>query len=115
MTEDRGDRTPAVDLPEPDLAARDEAEEKDDRRVLGRQGALRLHSTPDVVAVMEPEHLAEIRRHWPAHAQKVRVLGVPDDYDPEEPELRRVLESKVRALLEEFQSTRPRARDRRTR
>lgn len=45
----------------------------------------------------------------------MRVLGVPDDYDPEEPELRRVLESKVRALLEEFQSTRPRARDRRTR
>ncbi len=33
----------------------------------------------DVVAVMELAHLAEIRRHWPDHARKVRVLGVPDD------------------------------------
>jgi protein-tyrosine-phosphatase len=33
----------------------------------------------DVVGVMEPGHLAEIRRLWPDHAWKVRVLGVLDD------------------------------------
>ena len=36
----------------------------------------------DVVAVMEAWHLVEIRRHWPDHVRKVRVLEVLDDYDP---------------------------------
>ena len=56
----------------------------------------------DVVAVMEPRHLVEIRRHWPDHAGKVRVLGVLDDYDPGEPELRDLLTSRVQALLAEL-------------
>lgn len=56
----------------------------------------------DIVAVMEPEHLEHIRRHWPDHAAKVRVLDVPDDYAPDEPELRELLTAKVRALLEEL-------------
>lgn len=56
----------------------------------------------DVVAVMEPEHLEHIRRHWPDHAAKVRVLDVPDDYVPDEPELRELLTAKVRALLEDL-------------
>ena len=56
----------------------------------------------DVVAVMEPRHLAEIRRHWPDHAGKVRVLDVLDDYDPGEPELRDLLTGKVKALLAEL-------------
>lgn len=66
----------------------------------------------DVVAVMEAGHLELIREQWPEHARKVRVLDVPDDYDPEEPALRRVLTPKVRALLEELDST-PGARRRR--
>jgi predicted protein tyrosine phosphatase len=53
----------------------------------------------DVVAVMEVRHLVEIRRHWPDHVDKVRVLGVRDDYDPGEPELRALLAGKVKALL----------------
>lgn len=55
----------------------------------------------DVVAVMEARHLAEIHRHWPDHARKVRVLEVPDDYDPGEPELRELVMGKVKALLAE--------------
>jgi predicted protein tyrosine phosphatase len=53
----------------------------------------------DVVAVMEPRHLADVQGLWPEHAAKVRVLGVPDDYDPGEPELREVLTARVQALL----------------
>ena len=65
----------------------------------------------DVVAVMETRHLVEIRRHWPDHVRKVRVLGVLDDYDPGEPELRDLLTVKVKALLAELsRSTEDRAR-----
>lgn len=56
----------------------------------------------NVVAVMEPRHLAEIQGHWPDHARKVRVLGVPDNYDPGEPDLRELLMGKVKALLAEL-------------
>ena len=55
----------------------------------------------DVVCVMEPEHDAYIRKHWPAYAGKVRVLGIPDVYDPDDPELRDRLTEVVRGLLEE--------------
>jgi predicted protein tyrosine phosphatase len=61
----------------------------------------------DVVAVMEPAHSAVIARRWPNHAAKVWVLDVPDDYDPEEPELRALLTPKLRALLEELGATEP--------
>jgi len=64
----------------------------------------------DVVAVMEAEHLATIRQHWPDQVGKVRVLGVPDDYDPEEPALRRVLLPRVQALLGELERAAPRVR-----
>ena len=57
----------------------------------------------DVVAVMEAEHLAEIRRFWPNHARKVRVLGIPDDYDPGEELLREFVRQKVEHLLAELQ------------
>jgi predicted protein tyrosine phosphatase len=60
----------------------------------------------DVVAVMERQHLVEIRRHWPDHVPKVRVLEVLDDYDPGEPELRDLLMGKVKALLAELESPR---------
>lgn len=56
----------------------------------------------DVAAVMEPAHLAEIRRFWPNHARKVRVLGVPDDYDPGEEPLREFVRQKVEHLLVEI-------------
>ncbi len=56
----------------------------------------------DVVAVMEAAHLADIRRHWPDHARKVRVLAVPDDYDSEEPELRALLTEKIRAFIDDL-------------
>ena len=56
----------------------------------------------DVVAVMEAQHLAEIRRHWPDHVRKVRVLEVLDDYDPGEPALRDLLTGKVKVLLAEL-------------
>jgi predicted protein tyrosine phosphatase len=56
----------------------------------------------DVVAVMESRHLAQIQSLWPEHVRKVRVLDVPDDYDPGEPELRDLLTEKVKVLLTEL-------------
>jgi predicted protein tyrosine phosphatase len=43
---------------------------------------------------------AAIEHQWPAHAPKLHVLGVPDDYDPEEPELRQLLTTRIRALVQ---------------
>ena len=48
---------------------------------------------------MEEEQLAVLRRQWPRHAAKVRVLEVPDEYVPTEPALREVLEERIRRLL----------------
>src|SRR5437588_3630938 len=56
----------------------------------------------EVVAVMEDAHLKLIQGHWPDHANKVVVLGVPDYYGPDEPELRALLAPKIRALLEDL-------------
>jgi predicted protein tyrosine phosphatase len=53
----------------------------------------------DVVVVMEPAHLALIARCWPQQVAKVRSLDVPDDYDPDEPDLRVLLIPKLRHLL----------------
>jgi len=53
----------------------------------------------DVVAVMDDAHRALIETSWPAHAHKVQVLGVLDEYDPDEPALRGVLAPKVRGLI----------------
>ena len=54
----------------------------------------------DVIAVMEARHLDTIQRHWPHHAEKVMVLEILDFFLPDEVELRDVLRSKVRELLE---------------
>jgi len=54
----------------------------------------------DVVAVMERGHLTHIERFWPDHLRKVRILDVPDDYDPSEGELHAVLREKIKALLD---------------
>ncbi|MGH7268216.1 MAG: protein tyrosine phosphatase [Candidatus Rokuibacteriota bacterium] len=56
----------------------------------------------DVVAVMETAHLDEIRSRWPDHARKVKVLGVPDDYDPDDPDLRALLSKRVGHLLDDL-------------
>jgi len=56
----------------------------------------------DVVAVMEPRHLTLIREHWPDYSGKAVVLGVPDDYNPSEPELRAALTPKIQLLVEEL-------------
>src|SRR2546426_4922843 len=54
----------------------------------------------DVVAVMEARHRDAIRRHWPHHAEKVMVLEVVDFFLPDEAELRKALEAKIRKLLD---------------
>jgi predicted protein tyrosine phosphatase len=63
----------------------------------------------DVVVVMEPAHLALIARRWPQQVAKVRMLDVPDDYDPGEPDLRALLTPKLRLLLAELDAV-PRRR-----
>jgi protein-tyrosine-phosphatase len=58
----------------------------------------------DVICVMEEEHRAYIRKRWPAEVPKVRVLGIPDVYEPEDDELRDRLTEVVRGLLAEGSS-----------
>jgi predicted protein tyrosine phosphatase len=53
----------------------------------------------DVVAVMERTHVDHIKQFWPDQVRKVRILDVPDDYDPSEGELHAVLSEKLQALL----------------
>jgi protein-tyrosine-phosphatase len=54
----------------------------------------------DVICVMETEHHAYIRKRWPGHAGKVRVLGIADVYEPDDEELRARLTQVVRGLLD---------------
>jgi predicted protein tyrosine phosphatase len=54
----------------------------------------------DVVVVMEPEHRDVIRRFWADQLPKVHVLGIPDDYDPDEAELKTVLTNKLAVVLQ---------------
>lgn len=56
----------------------------------------------DVIVAMEEEHRDHIARLWPDHLSKVRVLGIPDLYEPDEAELCQLLLPKIRALLEEL-------------
>ena len=56
----------------------------------------------DVIVVMDAGQAAWIRRDWPDQVGKVRVLAVPDAYDPGEGALRALLESKLRALVAEL-------------
>jgi protein-tyrosine-phosphatase len=55
----------------------------------------------DVICAMEAEQAAYIRKRWPAQASKVRVLGIPDVYEPDDDELRDRLTEVVRVLLAE--------------
>jgi protein-tyrosine-phosphatase len=55
----------------------------------------------DVICVMEAEHAGYIRKQWPGHDRKLRVLGIPDVYVPDDAELRDRLTEVVRGLLEE--------------
>jgi len=64
----------------------------------------------DVICVMEAEHEAYIRKHWPREVRKVRVLGIPDVYEPDDTELRDRLTDVVRGLLAEASGSHPRAR-----
>jgi protein-tyrosine-phosphatase len=70
----------------------------------GRQISGRDVGWADVICVMETEHETYIRKHWPAHAGKVRVLGIPDVYEPDDVELRERLTEVVRGLLSEGSS-----------
>ena len=62
----------------------------------GRPVTRRDVAWADVICVMEAEHDAYIRKHWPAEARKVRVLGIPDVYEPDDAELRDRLTEVVR-------------------
>ena len=79
----------------------------------GRALAARDLEWADVVCVMESEHGAHIRERWPLHGSKVRVLGIPDDYEPGDPVLRDRLTTHILSLLSEARSapvpSRPRA------
>ena len=53
----------------------------------------------DVVCVMEPEHAEQIRARWATAIAKIRVLGIPDIYSREDPELKDLLTTRMRRLL----------------
>lgn len=58
----------------------------------------------DLICVMESAHEARIRARWPLHGSKIRVLGIPDVYQPDDPALRDLMVRQVRALLSEATS-----------
>lgn len=49
MTEHGSDVAPPIEAPQPDLAAGDEAEEEDQRRVLGWEATLGLHPATELL------------------------------------------------------------------
>jgi protein-tyrosine-phosphatase len=53
----------------------------------------------DVICVMEKEQEALIRKRWPEHASKIRVLGIPDIYQRHDETLQALLTDVVRTLL----------------
>jgi protein-tyrosine-phosphatase len=55
----------------------------------------------DVICAMEAEHGDYLRRRWPLHGHKIRVLGIPDVYQPDDEALRGRLVEVVRGLLAE--------------
>jgi hypothetical protein len=56
FSQQRGDLTPAVEPAQPDLPADNQADEQDERRVLGRQRALGLH-TPAEFLIQPLDHV----------------------------------------------------------
>lgn len=65
----------------------------------GHQITARDVEWADVICVMEQEQEAHIRKRWPAQADKIRVLGIPDIYQPHDETLRSLLTEVVRTLL----------------
>lgn len=58
----------------------------------------------DVVAVMEEDHRAFIVERWPEAVSKIRLLDIEDRYHRDDPVLRRLLETRLGALLAELES-----------
>jgi predicted protein tyrosine phosphatase len=61
----------------------------------------------DVICVMERPHEEHIRGRWPLHGSKIRVLGIPDEYQPSDPALQEILATHIRALLREAAPAEP--------
>jgi predicted protein tyrosine phosphatase len=72
----------------------------------GRAITLRDVEWADVICVMESAHEAAIRARWPLHGTKIRVFGIPDEYQPEDPALREVLMRHLHPLLAEAAASR---------
>ena len=53
----------------------------------------------DLICVMEASHEVFIRARWPTQDKKIRVLGIPDIYMPDDTDLRDLLAGHVRKLL----------------
>ncbi len=55
----------------------------------------------DIVFVMEPVHRTRLAQRFKAHLRRARVvcLGIPDDYDYQQPELVELLKRKVTPFL----------------
>ena len=65
----------------------------------GRQITTEDVEWADVICVMEQEQEGYIRQRWPAQADKIRVLGIPDIYQPSDEKLQVLLMDVVRTLL----------------
>lgn len=55
----------------------------------------------DVICAMEAAHEEYLRRRWPLHGHKIRVLDIPDVYQPHDDALRGRLMEVIRGLLAE--------------
>ncbi len=60
----------------------------------------------DLIFVMEPAHRAKLQAKYRRHLAKARVicLGIPDNYDYMDPELVRLLRTKVARHLPELRA-----------
>ena len=65
----------------------------------GHQITTRDVDWADVICVMEEEQAAHVRNRWPAQADKIRVLRIPDIYQPHDATLEALLTDAVRTLL----------------
>ena len=63
----------------------------------------------DLVCVMEPAHEAFIRARFPLYGSKVRVLDIPDIYQPGDPVLREILATHILGLLKGASPQEPRS------
>lgn len=71
------------------------------RPVLGRNPLTQsLIDWADIIIVMEPTHAHYIHAHFKCDSNKIRVLGIPDIYFRNDPELIKELERKVVPILD---------------